>query len=56
MVKYNYSLALHEPGKGVSDSSKASSDFQMSVFLDIPASPAKLHSKIHYFIFDGLFY
>lgn len=45
MVKYNYNLALHEPGKGVSDSSKASLDFQMFAFLDIPANPAKLHSK-----------
>lgn len=56
MVKCNYSLALNESGKGVLDSSKTSSDFQMSALLAVLASPAKLHSKIHYFISDGLFY
>lgn len=28
----------------------------MSAFLDVLAIPAKLYSKIPYFIFDGLFY
>lgn len=56
MLKYNYSLTLHGPRKGVSAPSRASSDFQMSAFLDIPAIPAKPHSKIHCFVSDGLLY